>query len=299
MLFESYKCKHKEVTTRLELSGPSTLHIPTRFSFKDISPPISLITHPKEEIHVEELGGLTSRQDGLRGSSYTSNVSFESFNSQHLFQPSYGPDVKFLNHPLFQISYLGLSPRWAKVLVNTMNTWRIHPHDWSWVFQYSTEDLHEATLNYSTWGTSRPTHYHVLYDENKFNADDLQSMQVAKPICVFSSCDEVPLAYYAHLVAFRARDYIDRDGNIPAIHDNVKNLMSMCMQAPPAYYAHLAAFRTQHCIDRDGSLPTIHDNVKNLMFYVGSKLVPLALLVSPPMSSIPTIDLAINAEDET
>uniref|UniRef100_A0A803P1X1 Uncharacterized protein n=1 Tax=Cannabis sativa TaxID=3483 RepID=A0A803P1X1_CANSA len=55
MLFESYKCKHKEVTTRLELSGPSTLHIPTRFSFKDISPPIFLITHHEEEIHVEEL----------------------------------------------------------------------------------------------------------------------------------------------------------------------------------------------------------------------------------------------------
>uniref|UniRef100_A0A803P1W9 Reverse transcriptase n=1 Tax=Cannabis sativa TaxID=3483 RepID=A0A803P1W9_CANSA len=45
--------------------------------------------------------------------------------------------------------------------------------------------------------------------------------------------------------------------------------------------------------------PGLVDTTVSSLMVVGSKLVPLALLVSPPMSSIPTIDLAINAEDET
>ncbi|KAG0012884.1 Eukaryotic translation initiation factor 2C, partial [Entomortierella chlamydospora] len=57
-------------------------------------------------------------------------------------------------------------------------------------------------------GTSRPTHYHVLYDENKFTADLLQDFTY-KLCHLYARCTRtvsmVPPAYYAHLVASRAR----------------------------------------------------------------------------------------------
>ncbi|KND03587.1 uncharacterized protein SPPG_01063 [Spizellomyces punctatus DAOM BR117] len=57
-------------------------------------------------------------------------------------------------------------------------------------------------------GTSKPAHYHVLYDENRFTADDLQELTYR--LCYLyarstRSVSIVPPAYYAHLVAARAR----------------------------------------------------------------------------------------------
>ncbi|OVA05379.1 Argonaute/Dicer protein [Macleaya cordata] len=70
-------------------------------------------------------------------------------------------------------------------------------------------------------GTSRPAHYHVLWDENNFTADGIQSL--TNNLCY--TCDQmskcsvppvaVPPAYYAHLAAFRARFYME-----PIGHDN-------------------------------------------------------------------------------
>lgn len=57
-------------------------------------------------------------------------------------------------------------------------------------------------------GTSRPTLYHVLQDDNKFSADELQTLTYnlcylyARSTC---SVSMVPAAYYAHIVASRAR----------------------------------------------------------------------------------------------
>ncbi|KAG0475514.1 hypothetical protein HPP92_015200 [Vanilla planifolia] len=52
-------------------------------------------------------------------------------------------------------------------------------------------------------GTSRPTHYHVLFDENKFSADGLQTL--TNNLCyTYARCTRavsvVPPAYYAHLL---------------------------------------------------------------------------------------------------
>ncbi|PKY39143.1 Piwi-domain-containing protein [Rhizophagus irregularis] len=60
----------------------------------------------------------------------------------------------------------------------------------------------------SLQGTSRPTHYHVLLDENGFNADSLQTLTYN--LCyVFARCTRavsiVPPVYYAYLVCRRAR----------------------------------------------------------------------------------------------
>lgn len=60
-------------------------------------------------------------------------------------------------------------------------------------------------------GTSRPTHYHVIYDDNKFTADSLQ--ELTYQLCYsFARCPKavsMPApAYYAHLAAFRARNHL-------------------------------------------------------------------------------------------
>ncbi|KAG2670879.1 hypothetical protein I3843_14G106300 [Carya illinoinensis] len=96
-------------------------------------------------------------------------------------------------------------------------------------------------------GTSRPTHYHVLYDENRFTADALQML--TNNLCyTYARCTRsvsiVPPAYYAHLAAFRARYYIEGETSdsgstsgsesrvefrpLPLIKDNVKDVMFYC-----------------------------------------------------------------------
>ncbi|KAJ1385501.1 Ribonuclease H-like superfamily [Sesbania bispinosa] len=98
-------------------------------------------------------------------------------------------------------------------------------------------------------GTSRPTHYHVLYDENHFTADELQIL--TNNLCyTYARCTRsvsiVPPAYYAHLAAFRARYYIEGetseagsasgsgsrntnvDVTLPSIKENVKEVMFYC-----------------------------------------------------------------------
>lgn len=101
-------------------------------------------------------------------------------------------------------------------------------------------------------GTSRPTHYHVLFDENNFTADALQTLTYN--LCyTYARCTRsvsiVPPAYYAHLAAFRARHYLD-DGlsdqgsssaatsrphdhavpvkQLPKVKENVRQFMFYC-----------------------------------------------------------------------
>lgn len=101
-------------------------------------------------------------------------------------------------------------------------------------------------------GTSRPAHYHVLYDENNFNADLMQML--TNSLCyTYARCTRsvslVPPAYYAHLAASRARYYMEGNesdgesgtggGNqtrerdtavrpLPAIKENVREVMFYC-----------------------------------------------------------------------
>lgn len=64
-------------------------------------------------------------------------------------------------------------------------------------------------------GTSRPSHYHVLWDDNNFTADELQSLtyQLCHTYVRCTRSVSIPApAYYAHLVAFRARYHLmDRE----------------------------------------------------------------------------------------
>ncbi|KAJ3263307.1 eukaryotic translation initiation factor 2C, 2 [Chytriomyces hyalinus] len=65
-------------------------------------------------------------------------------------------------------------------------------------------------------GTSKAAHYHVLYDENSFTADTLQ--EITYRLCYnfarsTRAVSVVPPAYYAHLVAARARCYASAQNN--------------------------------------------------------------------------------------
>ncbi|CEO96270.1 PAZ domain [Plasmodiophora brassicae] len=63
-------------------------------------------------------------------------------------------------------------------------------------------------------GTSRPTHYHVIFDENGFTPDLLQDLTY-RQCHLYARCTRsvslVPAAYYAHLCAFRARYHSKAD----------------------------------------------------------------------------------------
>ncbi|WZY76466.1 hypothetical protein YC2023_022850 [Brassica napus] len=99
-------------------------------------------------------------------------------------------------------------------------------------------------------GTSRPTHYHILWDENEFTSDELQRLvynlcytfvRYKKPVSI------VPPAYYAHLAAHRGRLYIERSSEA-----NGESMNPSCVSrvGPPKAIP----------------LPKLSDNV-NLMFY--------------------------------
>ncbi|KAL5729468.1 Protein argonaute PNH1 [Ranunculus cassubicifolius] len=94
-------------------------------------------------------------------------------------------------------------------------------------------------------GTSRPAHYHVLWDENNFSSDEIQSL--TNNLCyTYARCTRsvsvVPPAYYAHLAAFRARFYLEpeeqencKQGSngstvrqLPALKERVKKVMFYC-----------------------------------------------------------------------
>ncbi|TPX33837.1 hypothetical protein SmJEL517_g03304 [Synchytrium microbalum] len=65
-------------------------------------------------------------------------------------------------------------------------------------------------------GTSKPTHYHVIYDENNFSADGLQELtyRLCYLYCRATRAVSVcPPAYYAHLLAARARFHFDENGS--------------------------------------------------------------------------------------
>ncbi|XP_022680325.1 protein argonaute 1C isoform X2 [Setaria italica] len=110
-------------------------------------------------------------------------------------------------------------------------------------------------------GTSRPAHYHVLWDENNFSADELQTL--TNNLCyTYARCTRsvsiVPPAYYAHLAAFRARFYMEPEtsdsGSVASGPAGRGQQPTSRSARPPGG----AAVRP---------LPALKDNVKRVMFY--------------------------------
>ncbi|GFS34116.1 Stabilizer of iron transporter SufD / Polynucleotidyl transferase [Actinidia rufa] len=108
-------------------------------------------------------------------------------------------------------------------------------------------------------GTSRPAHYHVLWDENNFTADELQSL--TNNLCyTYARCTRsvsiVPPAYYAHLAAFRARFYMEPDTSD-----------SGSMASAVAGRAGGRSTRVPGANAPVRPLPALKDNVKKVMYY--------------------------------
>ncbi|XP_020084253.1 protein argonaute 1B-like isoform X3 [Ananas comosus] len=112
-------------------------------------------------------------------------------------------------------------------------------------------------------GTSRPAHYHVLWDENKFTADALQSL--TNNLCyTYARCTRsvsiVPPAYYAHLAAFRARFYMEADTS------DSGSMASGAAAGRGAPSGGARSTRTQGNV-AVRPLPALKENVKRVMFY--------------------------------
>uniref|UniRef100_A0A1J3JNK1 Protein argonaute 10 n=1 Tax=Noccaea caerulescens TaxID=107243 RepID=A0A1J3JNK1_NOCCA len=105
-------------------------------------------------------------------------------------------------------------------------------------------------------GTSRPAHYHVLWDENNFTADGIQSL--TNNLCyTYARCTRsvsiVPPAYYAHLAAFRARFYMEPE----VMQDN----------GSPGKKSAKATTVGDSGGGGVKPLPALKENVKRVMFY--------------------------------
>lgn len=106
-------------------------------------------------------------------------------------------------------------------------------------------------------GTSRPAHYHVLWDENNFTADGIQSL--TNNLCyTYARCTRsvsvVPPAYYAHLAAFRARFYME-----PELQENGSS---------GGGTGHSGGKNTRAAGEPGvRPLPALKENVKRVMFY--------------------------------
>ncbi|KAG9147437.1 hypothetical protein Leryth_020420 [Lithospermum erythrorhizon] len=111
-------------------------------------------------------------------------------------------------------------------------------------------------------GTSRPAHYHVLWDENGFSADELQTL--TNNLCyTYARCTRsvsiVPPAYYAHLAAFRARFYMESETSD-----------SGSMASAAAGGRGMGPGRSTRAPGPNTAvtpLPALKDNVKRVMFY--------------------------------
>ncbi|CAN1159284.1 Protein argonaute 1 [Linum perenne] len=113
-------------------------------------------------------------------------------------------------------------------------------------------------------GTSRPAHYHVLWDENKFTADGLQSL--TNNLCyTYARCTRsvsiVPPAYYAHLAAFRARFYMEPDTS------DSGSMTSGTVDFGRGGPVGGRATRGPGANAAVRPLPSLKENVKKVMFY--------------------------------
>ncbi|KAI5055294.1 hypothetical protein GOP47_0030439 [Adiantum capillus-veneris] len=115
-------------------------------------------------------------------------------------------------------------------------------------------------------GTSRPAHYHVLWDENNFSADGLQLL--TNNLCyTYARCTRsvsiVPPAYYAHLAAFRARFYMEPESDSGSLTSGVQGPAGRSMATGSSGSR---STRTAG-VSSVRPLPAVKDNVKRVMFY--------------------------------
>lgn len=122
----------------------------------------------------------------------------------HLLDKNYNPKITFVivqkrHHARFFPISAQSADRSGNCQPGTcVDTTIVHPFEFDFYIQ-----SHAGLL-----GTSRPTHYQVLYDDNRFTSDELQTLTYN--LChlyarATRTVSVVPAVYYAHMVASRAR----------------------------------------------------------------------------------------------
>ncbi|CAI9788027.1 unnamed protein product [Fraxinus pennsylvanica] len=106
--------------------------------------------------------------------------------------------------------------------------------------------------HYGGLGTSKPTHYYVLWDENGFNSDSLQKL-IHHMCFTFARCTKpvslVPPVYYADLVAYRGRLF-----------------QEVAMELQPR--ASSSSSSSSAAASFDQGFYTLHPELQNIMFFV-------------------------------
>lgn len=108
-------------------------------------------------------------------------------------------------------------------------------------------------------GTSKPTHYHILWDENGFNSDRLQKL-IYNMCFTYARCTKpvslVPPVYYADLVAYRGRMFQEvlMETNSPRSTTSSYAASSSSSSSPTASFE-------QRFYD-------LHPDLQNIMFFV-------------------------------
>ncbi|GLU14070.1 hypothetical protein SLE2022_306610 [Rubroshorea leprosula] len=114
--------------------------------------------------------------------------------------------------------------------------------------------------HYGSLGTSKPTHYHVLWDEHQISSDDLQKL-IYNMCFTFSRCTKpvslVPPVYYADLVAYRGRMYHEAmiRGRLPG-------------SASSSSSSSLASSSFSSATSFDERFFKLHTDLENAMFFV-------------------------------
>ncbi|KAF5947148.1 hypothetical protein HYC85_017376 [Camellia sinensis] len=108
--------------------------------------------------------------------------------------------------------------------------------------------------HYGNLGTSKPTHYYCLFDENKFTSDKLQKL--IYDLCyTFARCTKpvslVPPVYYADLVAYRGRLYQE---------------VVMEFQPPPSVSSSSSSPSSAASLNE--RFYALHPDVKDTMFFI-------------------------------
>ncbi|XP_073144798.1 protein argonaute 2-like [Henckelia pumila] len=111
--------------------------------------------------------------------------------------------------------------------------------------------------HYGGLGTSKPTHYHVLWDENLFTSDQLQEL-IYDMCFTFARCTKpvslVPPVYYADLVAYRGRLFQEA-----AMESQSR------FSTSSSHVISSTSLSTAWC---DKRLYNLHPELENIMFFV-------------------------------
>ncbi|KAK6150204.1 hypothetical protein DH2020_017729 [Rehmannia glutinosa] len=124
-----------------------------------------------------------------------------------------------------------------------VDTTIVHPRDFDFYL----------CSHYGGLGTSKPTHYYVLWDENNFTSDELQKL-IYDMCFTFARCTKpvslVPPVYYADLVAYRGRMF-----------------QEVLLETQSSRYASTSASPSSYA-SFDQSFYNLHSDLENVMFFV-------------------------------